>query len=159
MIHRHLAITPDTPVEDLPAAAIVDLLDRGDLGDWQPIAVAVARDPFGPFAAKVRELIDHFPMYGTSALWRAWIDRCRAREEGRRTSLSRKATLVSLRRQSGLTQVEFARRLGISQSDLSKLERRTDLRLSTLRRYAQALGGSLRIVVERDGERVELSIR
>ena len=29
----------------------------------------------------VMRLIDAYPMYGTSALWRAWIDLCQAREQ------------------------------------------------------------------------------
>ena len=36
--------------------------------------------------------------------------------------------------------------MGISRSDLSKLERRRDPRLSTLRSCAQALGGGIRIL-------------
>ena len=40
--------------------------------------------------------------------------------------------------------------LGISRSDLSKLERRRDPRLSTLRSCAQALGGGIRILFVSD---------
>lgn len=157
MKHRHLEIPSGTPTEELPSAGIVDLLERGDLDDWRPLAVAVARDPFGPFAARVAGLLDAFPMYGTSPLWRAYLDRCRAREEGRRTP-RRTATLAALRRQAGLTQTELAGRLGISQSDLSKLERRQDPRVSTLGKYAAALGVDLRIVFDDDGELTALHL-
>ena len=145
MIHRHLQYADGTPVDELPTAAIVDLLERGDLDGWRPIAAAIARDPFGTLARKVVCLLDAFPMYGTSPLWRSWIERCRAREEGRNESTPPE-TLSTLRRQMGFTQVELAGRLGMSQSDLSKLERRSDVRLSTLRNYAEALGGTLRVV-------------
>jgi hypothetical protein len=84
VIHRHLDYPRDTPAEALPRAAIVDILERGDLADWQPIATAIANDPTGPFAEDVLRLIETFPMYGTSALWRAWIDRRRARAESTR---------------------------------------------------------------------------
>lgn len=77
MIHRHLDIPEGTPVHDLPLAALVDLLDRGDLDDWRPLARAVAADPFGVVAERVLKLIDAYPMYGTSVLWRAWIERLR----------------------------------------------------------------------------------
>lgn len=157
MRHRHLEIPPGTALEQLPSAALVDLLERGDLDDWRPLAATIARAPFGPFATRLAGLVDAFPMYGTSQLWRAFIDRCRTREEGRRWS-PRATTLSMLRRERGLTQVELARRLGISQSDLSKLERRTDLRLSTLRKYAAAIGGSLRIVFEGDGAPIEIRL-
>jgi hypothetical protein len=38
-----------------------------------------------------------------------------------------------------------AQRLGISQSDVSRLESRTDVRLSTLRAYASAIGARLEV--------------
>jgi DNA-binding Xre family transcriptional regulator len=155
VIHRHVQVRPGTPAEELPSAAIVDLLGRGDLDDWQPIADAIARDPKGELAEKVVRLVDAYPMYGTSPLWRSWIDRRRARAEGDRRS-SPVEGLASLRRELGLTQVELAGRVGMSQSDLSKLERRRDVRLSTLRAYTEALGGSLRILCELGGRQMEI---
>ena len=77
MIHRHVHASPDTSLESQPLAVVVDLLQRGDLDDWGPIARAILRDPRGAFADTVLRLIDAYPMYGTSALWRGWIDRCR----------------------------------------------------------------------------------
>lgn len=82
MNHRHLEVAPGTPPEAQPLAAIVDILQRGDLDDWRPIARAIRRDPMGEFADKVLRLVDAYPMYGTSSLWRSWIHRCRARAEG-----------------------------------------------------------------------------
>jgi DNA-binding XRE family transcriptional regulator len=157
MKHRHLEIPPGTPTKALPSAAIVDLLERGDLDDWRPLAVEIARDPFGPFAARLAGLLDAFPMYGTSPMWRAYIERCRARDEGRRAP-RQTATLAALRRQAGLTQAELAGRLGISQSDLSKLERRQDPRVVTLRKYAAALGAELRVVFDADGKPTDLRL-
>ena len=145
MSHRHLQFPPDTPPEAVPSAAIVEILQRGDLADWRPIAVAVARDPFGEFAERVARLADAYPAYGSSPLWRAWIERCRVRAGGGLAPRGA-ASLAGLRRRAGLTQVEMARRLGISQSDVSKLERRADVRVSTLRAYVAALGDRLRIV-------------
>lgn len=51
--------------------------------------------------------------------------------------------LGELRETFELTQVELASRLGTTQSGLSRLERREDLYLSTLRDYVAALGGDL----------------
>jgi transcriptional regulator with XRE-family HTH domain len=158
VIHRHLEIDPRTPVEAIPAAALADLLERGDLDDWRPIAAAVARDPDGELAERVLRIVDAFPVYGTSALWRAWIDRCRAREEGRRASPREATTLQGLRSDLGLTQAEVAARASMSQSDLSKFERRADVRMSRLRAVAQALGGSLRVGVELSGRIVEIRL-
>lgn len=65
--------------------------------------------------------------------------------------------LRALREAAGLTQEELAQRVAITQSQLSKLERREDYRLSTLRRYVAALGGQLEIVAVVDGKRIRLS--
>ena len=96
MIHRHVHASPDTPLESQPLAVVVDLLQRGDLDDWGPIARAILRDPRGAFADTVLRLIDAYPMYGTSALWRGWIDRCRCRTEG--SALPAGVGLAALRR-------------------------------------------------------------
>lgn len=153
-MHRHLDVRRGTRAEELPSAAVVDILDRGDMEAWKPIAVAIARDPFGAFAAKVLRLIAAYPMYGTSALWRSWIQRCRIRDDS--GPARRVIGLSTLRRALGLRQLDLAARLGMSQSDLSKLERRVDARLSTLRAYAKALGGTLRLVFVRRGASIEI---
>lgn len=63
-------------------------------------------------------------------------------------------TLRELRKISGKTQVEVADELGIAQSELSRFERRDDIRLGTLRRYVEALGGRLALVAEIGDKRV-----
>jgi transcriptional regulator with XRE-family HTH domain len=65
--------------------------------------------------------------------------------------------LRELREAMGLTQGELAQRIEITQSQLSKLERRDDHRISTLRRYVEALGGSLEICAIVNGKRVKLA--
>lgn len=57
-------------------------------------------------------------------------------------------TLRDLRRARELTQVQLAETLGQKQVSIAKLEKRTDLLLSTLRRYVEAMGGTLDLVVE-----------
>jgi hypothetical protein len=157
VIHRHLDVPPGTATEDLPSAAIVDLLERGDLDDWRPIARAIARDPFGEFAERVAHLIDEYPIYGTSPLWRVWLDRLRARAEGE-SPRPRPIRLAALRKRLGRTQAFVAAKMGITQSDLSKLERRQDVRVATLRAYLAALGVGLTMVGEVDRERFEIHL-
>lgn len=53
--------------------------------------------------------------------------------------------LHELRRARDMTQVALARQLNMVQPSVSRLERQTDLYLSTLRRYVEALGGRLEI--------------
>ena len=146
MRFRHLDYAPEAPATELGPAAIDDLLERGDLTAWAGLARAVAANPSGPTAETVLRLCDAHPMYGTSALWRAWI----ARRRG--AASTRGESLAEARARARLTQTEMARRLGISQSDVSKLERRGDLRLSTLARYARALGARLQIELRFDGD-------
>jgi transcriptional regulator with XRE-family HTH domain len=65
--------------------------------------------------------------------------------------------LRALREAVGMTQEELARRVEITQSQLSKTERRDDHRISTLRRYVEALGGKLEIIAIVDGKRIRVS--
>ena len=46
-----------------------------------------------------------------------------------------------------VTQQELARRLGSRQVYISRLERRADVKLSTLKSYIEAIGGELHLVV------------
>jgi DNA-binding transcriptional regulator YiaG len=57
--------------------------------------------------------------------------------------------LFEVRKARGVTQVELADRLGVSQGSLSELERRGEaMFLSTLRGYIEGLGGRLRLLAE-----------
>ena len=55
--------------------------------------------------------------------------------------------LALIRHAADLTQVELARRLGVGQAAVSKVERQHDLLLSTLSSYVAAAGAHARIVV------------
>ena len=56
--------------------------------------------------------------------------------------------LRELRKAHHRTQTSMAKQLGISQDGVSRLEKRSDLLLSTLRGYVEAMGGNLRLVAE-----------
>jgi transcriptional regulator with XRE-family HTH domain len=51
-----------------------------------------------------------------------------------------------LRKLAGKTQSQLAGKLGIKQPTLSKLEKQSDMQISTLQRIVQALGGELEVV-------------
>ena len=53
--------------------------------------------------------------------------------------------LDELRRARQMTQVSLAQSLGVNQGEISKIEHRTELYLSTLSEYVEALGGTLEI--------------
>lgn len=69
----------------------------------------------------------------------------RAKIERRASEL---ATLKDLRQAVERTQQELAASLGVGQDTISRIERRSDMLLSTLRRYVEAMGGKLELVAE-----------
>jgi predicted transcriptional regulator/DNA-binding XRE family transcriptional regulator len=54
-------------------------------------------------------------------------------------------SLRALRELAGLTQIDLATRLAVGQAAISKIESRGDVQISTLRKYVEALGATLRI--------------
>ena len=65
--------------------------------------------------------------------------------------------LHEIRQARQLSQVDIAARLEINQAAVSKVERRTDLYISTLRRHIEAMGGSLLIQAEFPEGRYQIS--
>ncbi len=56
--------------------------------------------------------------------------------------------LQKLRQAVGLTQVKVSKELKMSQGNVSRLEKSSDMLLSTLQRYIEAMGGKLHLTVE-----------
>jgi DNA-binding XRE family transcriptional regulator len=69
----------------------------------------------------------------------------RARTEERVRKAIAEMALDELRHARQLTQAGLASTLGVDQGSISKLERRTDMYISTLRSYVEAMGGNLHI--------------
>jgi len=87
------------------------------------------------------------------------IDVTKARILGRGLRKDRKLPLRVLRDAAGKTQDEIARLAGMDQSEISRVEQREDLRLSTLRRYAHALDAEIEIIaVLPTGHRIKLDL-
>jgi ribosome-binding protein aMBF1 (putative translation factor) len=78
-----------------------------------------------------------------------------AREQSKAiySELLKEMPLAELRRARGLSQEALAKVLGVKQSSVSKLERRTDMYISSLRSHIKAMGGELEIIARfPDGE-------
>lgn len=58
------------------------------------------------------------------------------------------ATLKDLRKAAKQTQEELAAVLGVGQDTISRLEKRSDMLLSTLRHYVESMGGKLDLVAK-----------
>lgn len=68
-------------------------------------------------------------------------------------------SLREIRLKHGVTQIVLAERLGKSQGNVSELERRDDVFLSSLREYIEALGGRMVVAAIFDDETAPISIR
>lgn len=78
------------------------------------------------------------------------------RVKGRAQAELRAMTLRELREEVGRTQTELAELAEVTQSALSRIERREDNPIEALRRYVEALGGELEVVAVIGNKRVKL---
>ena len=69
-------------------------------------------------------------------------------EERANALIAEEMSLQDLRKARRQTQVRVAKELGINQENVSRIEKRSDLLISTLRSYVQAMGGKLSLVAE-----------
>ena len=72
----------------------------------------------------------------------------RKRIEARAAEL---VTLYELRKAVQKTQTQMAETLGVRQDSIARLENRSDMLLSTLRRYVEGMGGTLELVAQFPG--------
>jgi len=84
MRHRHLRH------RHLTLAALDDLIENGTLADWRPVLARVRRDPDGPVAARLAELLGVRNYEESGALWSTFLDQALTR--GSTASGSRVAT-------------------------------------------------------------------
>jgi predicted transcriptional regulator len=64
--------------------------------------------------------------------------------------------LWELREALNLTQESLAESLNVKQASISKMERRSDMYLSTLRKIVEAMGGNLEIIANMPGGRIKI---
>jgi transcriptional regulator with XRE-family HTH domain len=69
-----------------------------------------------------------------------------------------KHSLRDLRRELGASQTKLAKEMGILQTGVSRIELQADALVSTLRRYAQALGCELEVAATKNGKRYVLRV-
>ena len=82
----------------------------------------------------------------------------RARVDARVKQALDEMTLEQVRKAREMTQVTLAQAMDTSQGEISKIEKRTDCYLSTLRSYIEALDGELEIVARfPDGQTVRIN--
>lgn len=69
------------------------------------------------------------------------------------------APLAELRKRFDRLQAEVAALIGTTQSGVSRIERQSDIKVSTLADHVEALGGTLRVHAEFGSDRIELAVR
>jgi transcriptional regulator with XRE-family HTH domain len=77
---------------------------------------------------------------------RTTTKRVRDRATQRTQELLQELLLSEIRKIAGKSQQQVARAIGIKQPSLSKMEKQSDMQISTLRRIVKALGGELEVI-------------
>ena len=72
-------------------------------------------------------------------------------EAAAREMIHEEMTLQALRKELEITQEHVAERMSIRQANVSKVEKRSDMLISTLRNYLEAMGGTLELVARMPG--------
>jgi transcriptional regulator with XRE-family HTH domain len=82
-----------------------------------------------------------------------------ARERSRKLAAKYRSEMAldELREAREMTQVHLAKVLGVNQAAVSKLERRTDMYVSTLHDFVKAMGGELKITARFPEGTVEIN--
>jgi DNA-binding transcriptional regulator YiaG len=73
--------------------------------------------------------------------------------------LLKEVLLCEMREQLHITQEYMAAKLNTKQANVSRTERRRDMKLSTLKRYIEAMGGELDIVAKFASNEVHLNVK
>ena len=63
-----------------------------------------------------------------------------------------------LRKTRAITQAHLAKKLGVAQKQISELENRTDMHISTVRRQVEAMGGELKQVAKFPGRKKPITL-
>jgi transcriptional regulator with XRE-family HTH domain len=79
---------------------------------------------------------------------RTTTKRTRERAARRTQELLQKLLLSEIREMTGKSQKQVAEAIGIKQPSLSKLEKQSDMQISTLHRIVKALGGKLEVIAK-----------
>jgi DNA-binding Xre family transcriptional regulator len=82
----------------------------------------------------------------------------RVRVKKRADAILKRMSLVQLRKDRKMTQGKLALAMNMQQSEVSRLEKRTGVKLGTLRNYVSALGGHIEIRAVFPDKNVELAL-
>jgi plasmid maintenance system antidote protein VapI len=110
------------------------------------VATRMNSTPGSPAAAKTHKPIDNMAKSFDELVKRTTTQKTRRRAAERTQELLGELLLSEIRELAGKSQSQVADVLGIKQPSLSKLEKQSDMQISTLRRIVNALGGELEVI-------------
>ncbi len=115
---RNVDASPDDDVRSWPFEALVAAVDRGLVGDWQPIFAELRREPWGAVARRVERYLSYRERDATSRLFELAVDRARtdAEKHDQRAVAARVRAAIEA---SGLSAAQLAERVGTSASRMS----------------------------------------
>ena len=115
---RNVEASPDDDVRTWPYEALVTVVDRGLVGDWQPVFAEIRRSPWGPVVRRIERYLSYREPDGVGTLFALAIER--ARDDADRAAKAEVAARVRAAvNRSGLTNADFAELVGTSASRLS----------------------------------------
>lgn len=115
---RNVDASPTDDVRSWPYEGLVTVIDRGLVGDWQPIFAELRRSPWGRVARRVEQYLSYREPDGVSTLFALAIERARVdADQADRSEVAARVRDAVTR--SGLTSGDFARIVGTSASRLS----------------------------------------
>ncbi len=115
---RNVDASPSDDVRTWPYEALVTVIDRGLVPDWQPIFAELRRSPWGKVARRVERYLSYRDRDGVSLLFSLAIEQARA-DANRADRAAIADRVCAAVERSGLTKTEFAEVVGTSASRLS----------------------------------------
>ncbi len=92
-----------------------------------------------------------------STLWEKMSPQARERVDAKVQDYLAQMPLHELRQARGLSQQSLAELLNVQQPSIAKMERRTDMYISTLRNHIEAMGGRLEVIARFADGAVQIS--
>lgn len=115
---RNVDASPSDDVTTWPYEALVTVVERGLVADWQPVFAELRRHPWGPVARRVEQIAATTTDTSVCRLFAMAVARARAdMERAERAEVARRIRVAI--GASGLTAAEFAAGIGTSASRLS----------------------------------------
>ena len=115
---RNVDASPDDDVTTWPYEALVTVIERGLVPDWQPVFAEIRRNPWGPVARRVAQIAASTDDHAVGQLFSLALARARTQAEAdeRAEVAQRVRSAIAA---SGLSAAAFATQVGTSASRLS----------------------------------------